>query len=280
MCHFPPLDDHIDAFEVFLGNGKVAYLHTSPEYGMKRLLSQGAGDIFQMSHVFRKDEMGRLHNPEFTMVEWYRVGMDFSAFIEETAEFIQLFLGRCPIKRISYADILHKALGIDVYTVEREELLTLIDTSGIPISSDILSLDKNALLQWLMGFVIEPKLVGETVWIIEDFPAEQAALSQVVKKNGRWVAERFEVYYEGIELANGYGELTDAKVQKERFEQANLKRASQGKHPYPIDTNLLKALKEGLPPSCGVAVGLDRLIMLHLEAENIADIIPFSFDLA
>jgi elongation factor P--(R)-beta-lysine ligase len=271
-----PIDEHIDIMSVCLSDRETGYLHSSPEYAMKRLLSMGIKDIFQISHVFRKQEVGALHNPEFTMVEWYRVQKTFSFLIEETVDFVRLFLGPLPQKILSYRGAFTLFTGIDPFTATASDLLECAYKHSINLSSAILQ-DKDTLLHLLMGFVIEPHLGQQEITVITDYPASQAALAEIAVKDGCSVAKRFEIYYKGIELANGYQELTDAALQKARLEASNAKRASAGKPILPVDQNFLEALSKGMPPCCGVAAGFDRLFMLHIGANSLEEVLPFSW---
>jgi elongation factor P--(R)-beta-lysine ligase len=269
-----PIDEHIEIMTVSLGEDQTGYLHSSPEYAMKRLLSMGSGDIFQISHVFRQGEVGPLHNPEFTMAEWYRMNISFSSFIDETVEFIQLFLGPLPVKQLSYKDAFLLFTNIDPSSASALDLLNCATAHGLDLSSEA---DKDTLLHLLMGFVIEPNLGQGVITILTDYPASQAALAQIEEKNGEKVAKRFEAYYQGIELANGYLELTDAKKQNHRLLEANQKRIQGGKASLPLDTHFLKALEKGIPPCCGVAVGFDRLLLLKNKSSSLEEILPFSW---
>lgn len=271
-----PIDEHIEILSVGLDDNHFGYLHSSPEYAMKRLLSMGSGDIFQISHVFRKGEIGSLHNPEFTMAEWYRIDSSFSSFIEETLEFIKLFLGDISSSILSYKEAFHLFAGINPFAAKAEELLHCAKAHGIDLASSE-ALDKDTLLHLLMGFVIEPNLGKNTLTVLTDYPASQAALAQTEMKEGDLVAKRFEIYYKGIELANGYLELTDAKKQKLRLLEANQKRVEAGKDSLPIDLNFLQALEKGLPPCCGVAVGFDRLLLLKNNASSLDDVLSFGW---
>ena len=235
------VDVYIDPVHAICCN-QPAYLHTSPEYGMKRLLAEGMGDIYQLSHVFRDHEAGERHTPEFMMAEWYRVGFSFQQMIEETTDFIRLFLEEIPqeFEEFSYRDaFIHYVGRYPDSMEERDELLV---------------------------FEIEPHFGKGKLTVIRGFPPEQAALSQV---NAQGMAERFEIYYQGIELANGYHELTDALEQRRRIVRANQKREQLGKKTLPIDEEFLAALEKGVADCCGVAVGFDRLMMLRHQVEDI-----------
>jgi elongation factor P--(R)-beta-lysine ligase len=275
LSHAAPIATHIDVMSIDLPTEKV-YLHTSPEYAMKRLLSEGSGDIYQLSHVFRYEEAGRLHNPEFTMIEWYRIGVSFQFLMDETLELIQLFVGDFPVQVHTYAGAFKKFAGIDSYTATSSDLKAIAKQHLLPLPSDADSWDKETFLHFLMAFLIEPQLTG--LHIIRDFPPEQAALAKVFESEGRIVAERFEAYFNGIELANGFHELTDPVEQRQRFIHDNLERQRRGKEPLPIDEYFLSALEQGLPDSCGVAVGFDRLLMLQMGKNSLNEVLTYSWN--
>lgn len=272
------VDAHIDLIPVHAA-GHWRYLHSSPEYGMKRLLAEGIGDIYQLAHVFREGEKSDKHNPEFTMAEWYRVGYDFAQMIEETVDFIRLFVGKLPYRRISYREAFLQYAKIDYVHATFEELLDFIRTHDIPAYSALEQEDKDACLNLILGFLIEPQLGKEELCVLDYYPSTQAALAKKSQRADEQVAERFEVYYKGIELANGYHELTNAQEQRQRFIEANLHRRQLGKQMLPIDEYFLQALEKGLPDCCGVAVGFDRLMMLRHEA-SIDEVLPFAWDKA
>ncbi len=270
-----PVDLHIDVMKVSLKNDQTGYLHTSPEYGMKRLLAAGAPDIYQISHVFRDGEIGPLHNPEFTMVEWYRIGMSFPEMIEETIAFIQLFLGDLPQRTLSYRQTLKDFLAIDYLTASFSELLDCAKRGGLDLPADAKEWDRDTLLQLLVSFLTEPQLGINELFVLSHFPATQAALSKTVCLPDReHVACRFEVYYRGIELANGYHELTDAAEQRRRLQASNQARVQAGKDALKVDELFLEALETGLPDCCGVAVGFDRLMMLKMGETELKNILP------
>lgn len=271
------IDAHIDVMSVALKDGENGYLHTSPEYGMKRLLALHLGDIYQMSHVFRDGELGPQHNPEFTMVEWYRLNAQFEEFIQETLAFIRLFLNDLPSYSLTYRKALQKHANIDYLSATSQEMIACAKVNALHIPENAQDWDKDTLLQFLMSFVVEPHLGQDSLCVLTDYPASQAALSQTKTKGEEPVAERFEIYFKGIELANGYHELTDPVEQRRRLHQSNAERVLLGKSPLPIDENFLNALDEGLPDSCGVAVGFDRLMMLRHHKKEIHEILPFSW---
>lgn len=274
-----PIDLHIDVMQVRLKGEKKGYLHTSPEYGMKRLLSAGLGDIYQISHVFREEEVGPLHNPEFTMAEWYRVGFTFEQMIQETVEFIHLFLKKLPTKTLSYRETLQQFLGIDYLNMDCPSLLDVAKSHQLDLPQDAIHWDKDTILQLLVTFLIEPQLGNDHLFILTHFPASQAALSKTaLTPNLEAIAYRFEIYHMGIELANGYHELTDPQEQRQRFIATNQARSKAGKEELPIDEQFLSSLEAGIPDCCGVAVGFDRLLMLKHKEKTLRRVIPFPWE--
>ena len=265
------VDTHIDVMRVDVASNLVGYLHTSPEYGMKQLLSLGSGDIYQLSHVFRKGEIGPLHSPEFMMCEWYRCGFTFEEMIEETLVFIELFLGERPAQTFTYREALLRFADLDYLEATTHDLLLALEQQNIPLSDETQKSDRDTLLQCLMSFVVEPRLPENELIVIRDYPASQAALAQTQVRDREAIAERFEVYFNKIELANGYHELAEAKEQRKRFVQANLERTLLGKETLPIDEDFLEALECGLPDCCGVAVGFDRLMLLRHEEKDLQE---------
>lgn len=251
------------------------YLQTSPEYAMKRLLAAGSGCIYQIAKVIRDDEIGKLHNPEFTLLEWYRVGFDDRMLIDEVDELLQRTLECRPAERISYQQLFIDQLAIDPLTKQGCEQLKswlVAQDIGDWIASET---DDDVLLQLAMSHFIEPNIGQDRPTVVYDFPASQAALARLDASNPE-VARRFEVYFQGVELANGFYELTDHKEQAERFTLDNRLRAKLGKPKAVIDEKLLAALKSGLPDCAGVALGIDRLLMLKWQASDIDEVMPFS----
>lgn len=272
------IDAHIDLMPVCHGSF-TRYLHSSPEYGMKRLLSEGISDIYQLSHVFREGEQSDKHNPEFMMAEWYRIGHTFEMMIEETAEFIRLFLGTLPLEILSYREAFQRYVGLDYVNATTSDLLACLDSHGIIPYASVEEEGKDAILNLILGTLIEPHLGKHGLCALAYYPASQAALAKTIVRGDEQAAERFEIYYQGLELANGYHELVDAKEQHKRFIDSNIHREQLGKKPLPIDTYFLKALNIGLPDCCGVAVGFDRLMMLR-HHQPISEVIPFNWDRA
>lgn len=276
-------DVHLRAFETqFTGPGAAQgitlYLMTSPEYHMKRLLAAGSGPIYQMGRSYRNEEAGRYHNPEFTMLEWYRPHYDMYRLINEVDDLLQQTLECESAESLSYQQAFLRYLDIDPLTAEKDKLREVaakLDVSNIADTEE----DRDTILQLLFMVGVEPHIGLEKPTFIYHFPASQASLAEISSEDHR-VAERFEVYYKGVELANGFRELTDAAEQRQRFERDNRKRASMGLPEQPIDENLLAALEHGFPECAGVALGIDRLIMLALGAARISDVIAFPVDRA
>ena len=270
LCRASVTDPHIHSIPAFSHH----YLQTSPEYAMKRLLAAGSGSIYQISKAFRQDESGRFHNPEFTMLEWYRLGFDHHDLMDEMDELLQLVLNTRVADRKSYAEIFHTHLQLDPHQASVGELITCAKQNNLQIDAHIP--DRDTWLQLLMSHLIEPQLGKEVPSFIYDFPASQAALARIQPNNPN-VASRFEVYVKGIELANGFHELQDATEQRNRFEKNLAERAELGQPEMPIDEFFLSALSHGLPDCAGVALGIDRLAMLASGCENISEVLSFDF---
>jgi len=250
------------------------YLQTSPEYAMKRLLCAGSGCIYQIGKAFRNEENGRYHNAEFTLLEWYRIGFDHWQLIAEV-EALLIDILHCPKAiRTSYQQAFLTTLNIDPLTISLAELQSLCCDLGY---DDIARNESNpdTLLQLLFCEKIETAFNPDIPQVIYDFPASQAALAKLNPQDKR-VAQRFEVYFKGVELANGFHELTDAVEQQMRFEQDNALRETMHLPPASVDERLISALHHGLPNCAGVALGIDRLIMLAINASHIEEVISFS----
>ncbi len=245
------IDTHIDLISAFYQDKERHFLHSSPEFGMKRLLAEGIGDIYQLSHVFRDGEWSLKHNPEFSMVEWYRLNFNIEQMIEETIHFVRLFLGNFPYRIVSYREIFLEKIGIDYVTASEQDLFSYIQTHNIAFYHSILKEGKDALLNLILGAHIEHQLGIDEFLVLAYYPASQAALACKRWQGQEHIAERFEVYYQGMELANGYHELANAQEQRTRFEEANASRLALGKKALPIDENFLNALEQGLPDCCG-----------------------------
>ncbi|MDA6067945.1 elongation factor P--(R)-beta-lysine ligase [Idiomarina abyssalis] len=277
-CH---LNNLTTEFKHPLPSGKKKlYLQTSPEYAMKRILAAYGQDIFQLSHVVRDDEIGRFHNPEFTLLEWYRVGYDDVQLITEVSELLTSLCGAPETKVVTYQQAFIEYLGVDplssagVDTIRRH----LVER---PSLSEWMSkeTDEDTILQVAFSELIESQFPDNRPICVTEFPQSQAALARIDSNDAR-VARRFEFYYRGVELANGYHELSDAAEQRVRFKKDNEWRERHGREIQPEDTRLLDALDSGLPACSGVALGFDRLLMIICGANTISEVLPFAIDTA
>jgi elongation factor P--(R)-beta-lysine ligase len=271
-------DVHLASLETRLaGRSRPYYLQTSPEYAMKRLLAAGCPDLYQICKVFRDGESGRLHNPEFTMLEWYRRGFDQHALMDEVEALLgRLLVGRLalPAERITYRDAFRRALGADPFAAPLEELSALAaGRAGSAGASD----DRDTILDLLMGVVVGPALGRDRLTFVHDYPASQAALARLLPGTPP-VAARFEAYVGGLELCNGFHELADAAEQRRRFEADRAARAARALPLPPVDERLLAALAAGLPDCAGVAVGLDRVLMIATACGSIREVLTFAVD--
>lgn len=254
------------------------YLQTSPEFAMKRLLCAGSGAIFQMSKAFRNEEAGRWHNPEFTMLEWYRPGFDHFKLMDEVADLVLPILGLSGAQRLTYQQAFLQVLDYDPIDASLIELQQLCSELGYQELAERES-DKDVLLNLLFSQHIEPTISHDQACFVYDFPASQAALARLNPNDPR-VAERFELYYRGVELANGFHELSEPQEQRQRFLEDNQKRQLQGLPQITVDELFLAALESGLPDCAGVALGVDRLIMLALGCGQVAEVLAFSYSRA
>jgi lysyl-tRNA synthetase class 2 len=264
-------DPYIDSVTVEC-SGKTWYLQTSPEFAMKRLLAAGSGAIYSLGKVFRNGERGRRHNPEFTLLEWYRPGFDDHQLMAEVAELILSVMPQLSVGKLSYREWFEQNLAIDPHTASAAQLEAVARQH---IETGIESDDRDLWLDLLVTHVLEARL-GNGLIFIYDYPASQAALARITEDDrGQKVARRFEAFIGGMELANGYWELTDAREQRQRFEADLRKRRDQNLPCYPTDQKLLTALEQGLPASAGVALGVDRLLMCLTGADTIASTLAF-----
>ncbi|MGV6825861.1 MAG: EF-P lysine aminoacylase EpmA [bacterium] len=257
--------------------GLSLYLQSSPEYAMKRLLASGSGPIYQVCKAFRQGEHGVRHNPEFSMLEWYRPGFDSRALMEETTSLCRRVLKQdLSAEHLEYRDAFLKHVGIDPLEASLE-LVQQCATRLVSGSPPELGDDRDAWLDLLMSHVIEPRLGNNKLTFVCHYPVSQAALARVNPDDPR-TADRFELYYQGIELANGFHELTDSTLQRQRFELENETRSSNGQSQITLDDRLLDALEWGMSDCSGIALGLDRLLMLATGASSIKEVISFPLD--
>jgi len=256
--------------------GRELYLQTSPEFAMKRLLAAGSGAVYQICKAVRDGEAGGMHNPEFTILEWYRPGWDHHRLMDEVDELLQLVLGTQPGDRLTYATAFEDHAKIDPFSESHEELVSRAERLGV-VEPHVL--ERDDLLNLVLTHVVEPQLGRDRPTFVHGYPASQASLARI-RPGDPPVAERFEVFSEGVELANGYHELTDPAEQRRRFEADNAARQAAGTPEVPIDGRLLAAIEHGLPDCAGVALGVDRLLMLAAGAREISDVLAFPIDRA
>jgi lysyl-tRNA synthetase class 2 len=286
LSHDIVVDRHLDPFTTLLNadprrpaDGERLFLQTSPEFAMKRLLAAGAQAIYQITRAFRNGgERGRLHNPEFTIVEWYRVGDGLREGMRLLADFSELLLERGSAEIVSYRDAFQQHVGVEPHTANIAELVSAANCKKVIVPSG-LSGDRDGLLNLLLVELVEPQLGRGRPSILFDYPASQAALARV-RHDPYPVAERFELYVDGIELANGYHELLDAATLRQRNAISNRQRMADGKPPLPEESRLLAAMEAGLPACTGVALGFDRVVMISAGAQSIDEVIAFPIERA
>lgn len=280
-------DLHLESFQSrYSGPGAAQglplYLHTSPEFSMKRLLAAGSGPIYQICHVFRQGESGRRHNPEFTLLEWYRPGFDYHRLMDEVEELVSQILceqlQNTHAERLSYARAFERHAHIDPFRASTEALKACALSHDIPWV-DGLEADRDATLDLLLTQLVEPKLGQGRLTFIYDYPASQASLARI-RDGDPPVAERFELYFQGVELANGFYELGSGNEQRARFEHDNTLRRQAGIEELPLDEHLISALEHGLPDCSGVALGVDRLVMLAVGAGALDEVLSFPIERA
>lgn len=268
-------DVHLESLEVRRADGsRAGFLHTSPEYAMKRLLCADAPDIFQVAHVFREGERGRRHNPEFTMVEWYRLGIDHHALMDDVERLLRALLephrAVAASRRVTYAEAFRATLGIDPLACSTTQLREALLARGESVP-DSLADERDGLLDLAMSTLVAAAFPAGRITFLHDFPASQAALARVRGP----VASRFEAFWGGLELANGFHELGDAGEQASRFAADRLERARRGQPDREPDRLFLGALRSGLPPCAGVALGFDRVVMIAAGTDCIDDVLAF-----
>ncbi len=279
FSHFAGTEPNLNAVTADLklrGKSCEGFLQTSPEYAMKRLLSAGMGDCFQISRVFRADEQGRFHNPEFSLLEWYRLNFDDRKLLEEVEQFLHEILNCGAAEYCEYQQLFVKFLEIDPLKATFKELQNCTKkVMEYPPELD----SKDDYLQLLFSACIEPKIGFERPCFVTDYPASQASLARINADNPQ-LSCRFEVFFKGIELGNGFYELNDAEEQQQRFVEENKRRQKMGIETMEIDTRLIEALQHGLPDCSGIAIGIDRLVMLATDAKHINEVMAFPVDRA
>ena len=267
-------DPNIGSFSVNAPQG-LRYLHTSPEYPMKRLLAAGSGDIYQICKVWRQDESGRKHNPEFSMLEYYRVGFSYQQLMQEVAELLHLaipHLNTAP-QTLTYRQAFLEILGIDPHQASIEQLKACAQQQKIDFQGE---LSQQAWLDLLFTHCIEASFPSDRLTFIRHYPATQAALARVRLEDGNWVAERFEVYLGPLELGNGYQEQTDAS----QLERVLVADAEQQVQDIPLDLRFIAAIQAGMPFSAGIALGLDRILLCRMQAKQLPGVLSFAWEIA
>lgn len=285
LSHDTVIDRHLDPLAVVLPSdpryptdGPTLWLQTSPEFAMKRLLVAGSPSIYQVTKAFRAAEIGPLHNPEFSMVEWYRLGDSLHEAMQLTSQLADRMLSRGPAELHSYRLLMQQFAGIDPWQCDTDALQTAAKRKGIGIPDHPTS---DMLLDLLMTECVEPHLGFQSPAIVFHYPPSQAALARLAMgQDQQLVAERFELYVNGVELANGYHELLDADEFVRRMQKNNVARLQDGKHPLPEAKRFLQAMRHGLPACSGVALGFDRLVMVATGAKHIRDVMAFPIDRA
>lgn len=259
--------------------GPPMYLQTSPEYAMKRLLAAGIGNCYQICPVFRDGESGRQHNPEFTMIEWYRASFGAAELQRDVDRLVRAAIGDLralpPSRQVTYREAIQDACGLDCRSASSREIEAYLRDHGVaPIAAA--DQDRDSWLDLLMATVVGPALGQDAPVFVRDYPASQAALARLRDDGDGWpVAERFELYLDGVELANGFHELGDAMEQRQRFAEDLRRRQQRGKRLAPLDERFLAALEQGLPDCAGVALGFDRLVMVALGLASIDEVMAF-----
>lgn len=261
---------HVDA------GSRTRWLRTSPEYPLKRLLAEGIGDCYELGRVFRNGESGGRHNPEFTMLEWYRLGMDHLQLSEEVVALVQRALGlvgrEAEVASCTYRELFEQALGLDPLTASEARLRAALRDTEIEAGD----MGRDDWLDLLLTHRIQPRFPAERITVVRDWPASQCALARI-RPGEPPVAERFEVFLGTIELANGYHELTDAAEQHERFMHDLARREAKVAPLPPLDERLIHSMARGMPACAGVALGMDRLLMGLLGTDRIAEVLAFDF---
>ncbi|HVA55722.1 MAG TPA: EF-P lysine aminoacylase EpmA [Gammaproteobacteria bacterium] len=272
-------DRHLASFRVQQTRSVDLYLQTSPEFHMKRLLAAGSGDIYQLCKVFRDGETGRRHNTEFTLLEWYRLGFDHHRLMREVAELVSWLvpIADAEPEYLSYREAFERYAGFNPFSSVPAECRDALQQHGI--TPPAVDLDYDGWLDFTAATLVYPALGEAGITFIYDYPASQAALA-CIRNDAPPVAERFEAFLDGMELANGFHELADAEEQRQRFDQDLKLRAVQGLPAVPMDEHLLAALQSGLPPCAGVALGFDRLVMLAANVGTIDEVITFPIERA
>ena len=291
LCHATGTDPQLDFFSsnyhcVPNNKGiknKEMFLQTSPEFAMKRLLAAGSGSIFQICKAFRNGESGRLHNPEFSILEWYRLGFNLDQLMAEVAELlVQLMKNHCHIEsvhKVSYSELFEQVTGLNPLVFCQKSYARYASENAIGDAVSICENDHAMWLDFMFSFKVQPVLANHQIAMVYGYPAIQSSLARINQDNPL-IADRFEVFINGVEIGNGFFELSDAKEQERRFDQEISSRCTKGLPAVEKDKRFLEALQFGLPDCSGIALGLDRLLMMIANVETLNDVIAFPFDKA
>ncbi len=284
LCQGIGTDPNLEFFSTRYLDGqqsRLYFMQTSPEFCMKRLLAAGSGSIYQICKAFRNGESGRFHNPEFTLLEWYRVDFDLAQLMDEVSDlFNTLFTDKLQkVEKISYQDIFYRYTNLDPLVFDHESWSQCARRFQLADAEEICADNHSIWLDFLFSFLVQPQLGSQSICLVYDYPACQSSLAEVSKQDSR-VVERVEVFLRGVELGNGYFELTDAQEQQNRFEREREHRKQRGLNVPDLDVRFLAAVKSGLPRCSGMAIGLDRLLMLLTESAEINDVLTFPVDRA
>ncbi len=283
LSHYATTDPHLDSLSTRF-RGQDCYLNTSPEYAMKRLLAQWRQPIYQVCKAFRDDELGSYHNPEFTMLEWYRPGYDMMQLMDEVSELMRSLFVQAEIdlsfEYLSYQQAFENVTGLDPHHISAPQCFQYAVDNHVEIPSGLTAEDDvNDWLDWLLTELILPGFKSDNFTFLYDYPAAQCALAKLAEgENKKSVAKRFELFYGQIELANGFDELTCADEQLRRFQRENELRKRAGKQAFSIDKHFIDALASGLPACSGVAMGLDRVLMVLTGSRCIDQVLSFAWD--
>lgn len=279
LCRTTGTDPQLDFFASQFGcepHQQTLYLQTSPEFAMKRLLAAGSGSIYQICKAFRNGESGRNHNPEFTILEWYRVGFDLDRLMDEVRQLLIEVLGPLPVQKIRYRQLFIQVTGLDPLLFSRADYRRYADDNGFPEADSLCADDPVLWLDFLFSHCVQPAMAPKRIFLVYDYPSVQSSLARVHPQDPR-VAERFEVFIDGMELGNGFFELSDAAEQELRFDREIAHRQQHRLPSVVKDQLFLDALKAGLPDCSGVAIGLDRLLMLASASQSIEQVLAFPF---
>jgi len=264
-------------------SNKIMYLQTSPEFAMKRLLAAGSGSVFQICKAFRNGEAGQIHNPEFTILEWYRVGFDLPQLMDEVVDLISTVLTvdstNLDVYKVSYVDLFQQATGLNPLEFCLSDYCSYAQENGISDAIDICGNDYSMWLDFIFSHKVQPVIEPYALALVYAYPAIQSSLARINTKNTA-VADRFEVFIQGVEIANGFFELADVIEQEKRFDQENADRLAMGLSAVKKDQYFLNALASGLPDCSGIAIGLDRLLMMMTKNKSLNNVIAFPFDRA